>query len=303
MLGSAAVAPRRPAGGRRPVTDVSPGADCGDGAAGRRARGLGMGVRHRRQGGCCGENRRKQQGLGRVGHDRLRLQPPCRPRAPRRQTSRCRGLRHSRRTCRRARATDGAPARGAHACASRHGPARRFRHVQNCTPATVVAQSPAPTGLPPIDCWRMLAAVHERQGQADADDLGGRDGAVEIIDQTALPHAFVVRPLRTARRGRARDRVDAGARRAADRRGGGLRDLAGDARRSVRRRARRRARAALLGDAADRREPALGAGQRGRAPRRRCRPTRGPPRRAPPPTRSPTRTSPSTARSARTRTR
>jgi methylthioribose-1-phosphate isomerase len=122
---------------------------------------------------------------------------------------------------------------------------------------------------------------------------------VEIIDQTALPHAFVTR--RCARSPTSRTRSpDAGARGAPDRRGGGVRDVAGDARGpSDARWTARAPRCCATRPTAVNLRWALDAMV---ARWRRCRPAPAPPPRAPPPTRSPRRTSPSTARSARTRT-
>ena len=139
------------------------------------------------------------------------------------------------------------------------------------------------------------------QGQPTRTIRAGRD-LVEIIDQTALPHAFVVRPLRTftdvahaisSMQVRGAPLIGAAAAYGiwlamrADPSDGALDG----------------ARAALLATrptavnlrwALDSVVARLGA-----AAARRAAPTP----RAPPPTRSPTRTSPSTARSARTRTR
>ena len=62
--------------------------------------------------------------------------------------------------------------------------------------------------------------------------------SVEIIDQTRLPHALVVVPLRSMRGGARARSSHAGARRAADRRHRRLRHRAGDARGCLRRSAR-----------------------------------------------------------------
>ena len=129
----------------------------------------------------------------------------------------------------------------------------------------------------------------------------GRDGAVEIIDQTALPHAFVVRPLHTvaevahaiaSMQVRGAPLIGAAAAYGlwlamrADASDGAL--------------AAARAALAATRPTAVNLRWALDAD--GGAAWRRCRPTRVRPRRAPPPTRSPTTTSRSTARSAPTRT-
>ena len=94
-------------------------------------------------------------------------------------------------------------------------------------------------------------------GQPTRTIVAARD-AVEIVDQTALPHAFVTRQLRTAAEVANAIAHDAGAGGAPDRRGGGLRDLAGDARGRVRRRAGGGAHG-VAGDAAHGGQPALGA--------------------------------------------
>ena len=60
------------------------------------------------------------------------------------------------------------------------------------------------------------------QGKPTRTIVAVRD-AVEIIDQTALPHAFVTRQLRTVAEVAHAIAHDAGAGRAADRRGGGVR--------------------------------------------------------------------------------
>ena len=83
--------------------------------------------------------------------------------------------------------------------------------------------------------------------------------SVEIIDQTALPHDLVIRPLRTLDDAARGDPHDAGARRAADRCGGGLWHGAGRARGRVGRGLSAAAQR-CCGSAADGDEPALGAG-------------------------------------------
>ena len=134
------------------------------------------------------------------------------------------------------------------------------------------------------------------QGKPTRTISAGRDSVV-IIDQTALPHAFVTRELSSDTE--VAQAIASMLVRGAPLIGAAARTASGwRCARTRRRRARVRARGAP-GDAAHRRQPAMGA-----RPWRRGSPRSPPPHaprpRAPPPTRSATRTSPSTARSART---
>ena len=131
-------------------------------------------------------------------------------------------------------------------------------------------------------------------------DEDGR--TVVVIDQTRLPHNFETRRLRNGRGGRTRHQHDGGAGRAAYRRDGGLRH-GSRARRGPERFEPGERHHAPGRHAADRGQPALGAGGSRppaaalacRGPRCRCLPEGG--------RRSATKTSPSTGRSGKTASR
>ncbi len=123
--------------------------------------------------------------------------------------------------------------------------------------------------------------------------------SVGAIDQRRLPHEFVVARMTDLRGGGRSDPLDAGARRAADRRHRRLRHGAGDAGGRFRCGAGARLRHADR-DAADGDQSEMGAGgdARGASAAAACRRARPPP--MPAPARSPSRTSPSTRASAST---